>query len=78
MIKNLIIKFGRTLLDIITILSFITAIGYSIAIMFTQDFTAGLATLIGFFIVIFLSFFLIYLIIDIRDALVKNNQHKDD
>ncbi|QOR00919.1 hypothetical protein [Campylobacter sp. 2014D-0216] len=78
MIKNLIIKIGRTLLDIITILSFISAIGYSIAIMLTQDFAVGLASLIGFFTVIFLSFFLIYLIIDIRDALVKNNQHKDN
>lgn len=73
MIKNLIIKFGRTLLDITTILSFITVIGYSIAIMFTQEFALGLATLIGSLIITFLSFFMIYLIIDIRDALVNKN-----
>ncbi|STA75161.1 Small hydrophobic protein Cj0260c-related protein [Campylobacter lari] len=73
MIKNLIIKFGRTLLDITTILSFITVIGYSIAIMLTQEFALGLATLIGSLIITFLSFFMIYLIIDIRDALVNKN-----
>lgn len=71
MIKNLVINFGRLILDVIVAISFIMAFIYSIWMMFVVGFFAGLFWLAGSFIVLFLSFFMIYLVIDIRDSLVN-------
>ncbi|MBF7044248.1 hypothetical protein [Campylobacter volucris] len=71
MIKKLILKYGRTLLDTIAVICFILAIIYSIGMMVALGFIAGLIALIASSIGILLSFFTIYLIIDIRDALVN-------
>ncbi|HEG2209867.1 TPA: hypothetical protein SCS73_001330 [Campylobacter jejuni] len=71
MVKNLIIKFGRLILDAIAAISFVVALPYSLFMMFSIGFLAGLLSLIVSFIALFLSFFVIYLVIDIRDALVN-------
>ncbi|AJC87552.1 hypothetical protein [Campylobacter insulaenigrae] len=75
MVKNLILSFGRTILDIVVIISFALALIYSIAMMFMVGFIFGLMSLLGSFIALFMSFFVIYLVIDIRDSLV-NKTHE--
>ncbi|MCR6570251.1 hypothetical protein [Campylobacter insulaenigrae] len=75
MVKNLILSFGRTILDIVVIISFALALIYSIAMMFIVGFIFGLMSLLGSFIALFMSFFVIYLVIDIRDSLV-NKTHE--
>ncbi|MCR6572954.1 hypothetical protein CINS5915_05755 [Campylobacter insulaenigrae] len=75
MVKNLILSFGRTILDIVVIISFALALIYSITMMFMVGFIFGLMSLLGSFIALFMSFFVIYLVIDIRDSLV-NKTHE--
>ncbi|HDZ4962790.1 TPA: hypothetical protein RTH17_001118 [Campylobacter jejuni] len=70
MVKNLIIKFGRLILDAIAAISFVVALLYSLFMMFSIGFLALLSLIVSF-IALFLSFFVIYLVIDIRDALVN-------
>ncbi|MCR6574680.1 hypothetical protein [Campylobacter insulaenigrae] len=75
MVKNLILSFGRTILDIVVIISFALVLIYSITMMFMVGFIFGLMSLLGSFIALFMSFFVIYLVIDIRDSLV-NKTHE--
>lgn len=71
MVKDFVIKFGRLILDVIVVASFVIALISSLVMMFSVGFFFGLSSLIGSFIALFLSFFVIYLVIDIRDALVN-------
>ncbi|EJI3902067.1 hypothetical protein AAG000_001475 [Campylobacter jejuni] len=57
MVKNLIIKFGRLILDAIAAISFVVALLYSLFMMFSIGFLASLLSLIVSFIALFLSFF---------------------
>ncbi|MFK0485341.1 hypothetical protein ACISOQ_07280 [Campylobacter jejuni] len=50
MVKNLIIKFGRLILDAIAAISFVVALLYSLFMMFSIGFLAGLLSLIVSFI----------------------------
>lgn len=71
MVKNLVIQFGRLVLDVVATISFIVAFIFSLYMMFSTGFWFGLFSLISSFATLFLSFFVIYLVIDIRDALVN-------
>jgi hypothetical protein len=68
-IKNLILNWGSKLLDaIVAILLLIVIVG-SIITMFNVSFGAGLGMLLGGIVWIVIMFFVIYVLIDIRDSL---------
>lgn len=77
LVKNFVVGFGKPILNVIAVLSFLIAFISSITIMFSESFGFGLLTLIASFIVLFLSFLMIYLIVDIRDALVEQNKNQN-
>lgn len=53
MVKNLIIKFGRLILDAIVAISFVVALLYSLFMMFSIGFLVSLLSLIVSFMLYF-------------------------
>ena len=69
--KGIILGFGRVIIDILVIVCFIGAFIAFIVAWVNAGFLATLGLLITSLLGIFLGFFTLYLLIDIRDALVK-------
>jgi FtsH-binding integral membrane protein len=76
-IKNLILNWGSKLLDALVAILLVMVIVGSIITMFSVSFGAGLGMLLGGISWIVIIFFVIYILIDIRDSLKqiaeKNN-----
>lgn len=69
--KDLILGVGRIILDVLVIVCFLVAFVSFIISWYWGSFIAALGVFIVSCIAIFLAFFTIYLLIDIRDGLVK-------
>lgn len=76
LVKNFVVGFGKPILNVVAVLSFIVDFIVSIVVMIEMSFGYGVAFLIISYIVLFLSFLMIYLIVDIRDALVEQNKNQ--
>lgn len=75
-IKNFILNFGQKILNITVVLSIVVGIILGINKMsgLYGSFGQGIITMIIVFLTVILSSFTIYLLIDIRDKLVENNE----
>jgi hypothetical protein len=68
-IRNFILEVGSKLLDFIVAFLLLSVIVGSIITMFNSSFVAGLLMLLGGIVWIVIMFFVIYVLIDIRDSL---------
>lgn len=76
MIRSLILKVGTTLLDVVVVILLAAVVIGSLATIFQVGFWAGLGALVGGGIAIVVFFFMIYLIIDIREVLLRIEKAK--
>lgn len=68
MMKNLIIKNGRAIIDISAYVVLVLVVLSAVGVM-TQSFVGGIAALLFGLVGFFLTYFFIYLLIDMRDTL---------
>lgn len=69
--KGIILGFGRVIIDILVIVCFVAAFIAFIVSWVYGSFLSALFVFVCSLVGIFLGFFTLYLLIDIRDALVK-------
>lgn len=78
--KNIIVGIGSKLLDIACIIACVCVIVSGVAAMFMQGgfsgFLYGLFVIIGGLCLVIISFFTIYILVDIRDKLTEISQRK--
>lgn len=65
--KDFITEFGRSLIDLFAVIILIGIVVLSIGALWNEGLTASITILLGGLIVFILSFYLLYLLIDIKD-----------
>ena len=69
--KNFIISYGYFLLNLAVIIEFLAALIFSISLMIEQEFYVGLLAFIGLTILIVISNYLLFLIVDMHNCQKK-------